>query len=510
ISPFIDSITNINSNFELSIIPIIFYFILFIILIKIAIHWEYILKSLTKSFISIAIIFLTIGFMLLAVNNKADDLADSLQPSIDQLIISSLDQMLEKDFQIRNGETINLILATKIETQNLCIKDLKPSDAKIFSNAFELDLSETEELSFAKFIINSVYEQQASNKELENLAIPVNTIKTLAQDQGIDLGILDMIPDFTLLDNFYTPNEDACILVLLTEGEETKTIEIGKVSDNDLNLIWKNLDLEGAVSKQTKNKLVDIALSFTLSELEKQEMANIALPIASISSMIPPEAKTILNYDIFSENEEVRLNLLTNMRNECSNSSSEICEGIMLTKYDNFMKNIDNLTAESGLVLPESILETLKKFDEISKIRESLNKSTKIWVYFILLYFLLMALAFISYIGHFKLFKRELIKYHISFFISKFNLIHILVYFIFLAIIYYLFASNFIFNIIIKSAPEEIASTISLALSLPTLTLIIDIMGNILMYTMVYLVASIVVFGIFYYLLREEVNKRYD
>ncbi|MCA9460142.1 MAG: hypothetical protein KC550_06350, partial [Nanoarchaeota archaeon] len=489
VGPMFENFTNIDSNnsFDLDLMSIIIYFILFVIFLKIGIHWSFILKSLTKSLISFAIIFLTIGFMLLAVNNKTEELVDSLQPSIDQLILSSIDEMLEEDFKSRKDDTIELILATKIETQEVCIKNLMPKDAKIFSQAFELDLSEQEEISFAKFLINSVYQQQSENKELKNLAIPINTIKTLAKDQGVDLGILDMVPDFTLLDNFYTPDENACILILLTQGEQTKTIEIGKISDNDLNLIWKNLNLDEDVSKQTKTKLVEIALSFTLTELEKQNMENIALPIASISSMIPPEAKNILNYDIFAENEETRLSILQDIRNDCSNSSSEICEGIMLTEYDNFMTNIDNLTAESGLVIPEPILTSLKNYDEISKIKTTLNKNTQIWYYFIIIYFILMGLAYISYLAHFKLFKRELIAYHVPYFISKLNLIHFILYFIFLAIVYYLFAGNIIFNFILESAPEELASTLSLAFSLPTLNLIIEIMGDILMYSMVYL-----------------------
>ena len=124
-----------------------------------------------------------------------------------------------------------------------------------------------------------------------------------------------------------------------------------------------------------------------------------------------------------------------------------------------------------------------------------------------------MGISILSYYSQFKIFKEELITIHIPYFIAKFNLIYFIPIFILTWIIDYFFQSGKLLEVLqsnligsVNSDPL-IAQTMAQVFNLPLYELLNTIISDYFYLNLYYLIFSILIYGLFYYLLKEKVNS---
>lgn len=508
-SNIIEIITNLETS-TISIMPLLIYCFLIYICFKVAFNWEHIFKSLTKTFISIGIILLTIVFLLLPVGNYSNEIVDSIQPTIDTLLVSSMDEVLDSQFPIENTE-IRISIGENNEIQTIENSNLKKEDIDLISETFGLENKNNNEKEiFTKIFITIIYEELS--KTTDNLEIPVPLIEikeTLSKQT--DLEILKEI-EISMLQNFYTPNENAKVNILISENTIIKTINPMNVSENDANLIWDNLNLEDNVSIQTKKKLISLILSQTSQlDLQANPDSNIAIPITSLGLMLPEEIKPLFSYDLFSNNTQNRVIALNELRNDCNTKSNtyfdEICKGIEMTEFDNLMSGLEEISNQNNELISFNISAFVEPISSKEKILKKLENMKSLSNKFFLGYIVFLLLAIISYLLHFKLFNRELINIHIPYYISKINLITYIFNYIILLILYLIINTSYLTNWIKEAFAQNSLVDIQLFMELPIFIILKLINSKMITYANIYLIISISSFAIFYFLQKKTLEK---
>ena len=69
-------------------------------ILSVGIYWKKYFKFLTKFTLTFAILFLTLGSFLLIVNSNSGEITDSIQDSIDYILVGSLEDIIFKQFEI--------------------------------------------------------------------------------------------------------------------------------------------------------------------------------------------------------------------------------------------------------------------------------------------------------------------------------------------------------------------------------------------------------------------------
>lgn len=492
---------------------------------------------LIHAFISLGIISLTFAIFLYPINVKSEEISGSIQPTIDYFLSKTIDDLVEQKINEQNSTELKITLLNNKKIVKIYSHNITDKQIDIITDPFNFTSANLESKKiFSKFLIATVYNQLRKG-EIEggnDIAIPLKSLSSQANfnvnsfesldentinifcnaDQETLNSIIDMAKESNselgnLLTNEFIGQlcEDdpkIYINVLTYDTEITKEINTATISKDDVELIWENLDFLENVSYESKQKIISLALGF-LSEEYGTSLGDTAIPLASISNLIPQDMKTIVSYDIFNKNETVKQEAIQNARDDCEKgiiSISEICQAINLTDYNVLMKNFNNLTQNNVEIQNLSINITgfVEKIDSTEKVETLIDESTKYYIHFLILYFIFISLAIFVASTH-KNEENNANNYwkNIYYMFSKLNLKKFLPHFILIAIIYYIITTGTLFEILIKTAPLNIQSMFSDFFEIPMLIKIIDIIRITFYITMGYFLTSLIVFGIAYY-----------
>lgn len=508
------NISNLDLT-SISFIPTLIYLILVYICLKIAFNWTQTFKSLTKTLVSIAILCLTIFFLLIPVANNSQEIVDSIQPTIDTILVSAIDEIINEKFPNENKELL-ISLAENSEIITLENNNLDEEKITLITQIFDLEGKSYEEQEiFTKIFITSIYEELSKTPQALEVPLPINEIKNMVSNQ-IDIELLKQI-DISMIENFYSPNENAKINILVSENVISKSVNPSSISNEDINLIWNNLKLNNNLSNETKKKYISLILSQTIKSLEEQNInLNIAIPISSLSPMIPEDIKSMLSYDLFANDTQIRIKSLNELRNNCKKSdnlseySNQICEAIVMTEYDTLMKNINSLTKENEELFPLDITQITDSISSKENINQKLKGFELLAYEFLIGTIVLFFAAFGTYFLHFKLFNRELISIHIPYYISKINLISFSINYIILFLVYLIINKDLLLNLIKENPILENVINLDTLINLPIFEIIKLINSQMITYATLYLVISISLFGALYFMQSRAIDNNYS
>lgn len=501
----ISSLNFLDFEFFMNFVnKILIIFVIGIFILYIGIFWDRVFLKFTKIIVSIGVFFLTLAIFLFVINFNSSQISDSIQPSVDYLVAYSMDDLLDSNFKVNPNDTVKLSFPKDSKTTTIYVKNLTLKQTELFLDIVDLNKYSSEErLKIVKFLVSLIYDEILKNSPNSlNSSIPLSFVKDSIAQTGVDI---NQIFSFDVLDfgSSFIINDDAYLNILISSGEVIEDINIGEIDETQVNLIWDNLGFNKNVSYNTKYKVSIIILSI-LNEQDQMFNGN-PIPSSLISGYIPADFKKILSLDIFSENISLRVNNIGKIRNLCEDdnvSIDEVCGAIMITKYENLVQNLDNISNNQSL--PVNISLILNNYGSVDKINKSIEDKTINWLMFFFLFLFLIILAHIIYYLHFKLFKREFLDIYIPYFIAKQNLINFVFSFIFFGTIYFLIKSSKLIDYILTIMGNESFLFIK---DFPLIESLIIIFDNIFYIFLLYFIFSLILYLIFYFLLKKEVSR---
>lgn len=506
-------ITNVMSGESIPKVTIndfmsgIIFIVLGIILFTIGKNWRDIFKSISHMLVSLAILCFSISFIMISVNIHNEEIVNSVQPSIDYLLASSIDTFLNDNVEI-SKEPIKLQLSNNSEKEIFYVKNLTLRQANVIVEPLNIEISDEDQIFLGKFLIYNMHKYIIENNpEMINSAIPVSMLKNEIEKNGIDTSLLSNIG---LVKDSIELNEDAYIKVIVSENIEIKEIIPSQISDEDVILIWKNLDFSENVSFDTKKKIVQLGIGYINKEIKKTGIEIDSIPVASISEQIPNEIKQITNYDILNNNITVRSEEIKELREDCKSNkinSSDFCTPILLTDYNNLMNTLPNMTEDMGLPIPLNFSESLELYNTTENLGNTIDEKTSKGYLFLFLGVLLMSMAIGTYYLNFKINNRELILIHVPYYIAKINLINYVPAFLLFLLMYFIIVSGKLTQIVSNLLPPEMTTGIDALIEMPIFQTILDIFDQIIFLNLIYLGISILLFGLFFLLLKKEVRN---
>ncbi len=489
-----------------------------LVIYKVGRHWDNFFKYLANSFISLGLFFLFMCFMIFPMNNSASEIADSLQPTIDSVIVTVVDDLIESQLggEPYNGN-IDLTYGESDEVREFFVKDLSVSDAEYLAGVFSVDFQGEEALTFSKIMISLIYEEMLkTDSRALDIPLPVSEFESMLESQmiGSDLGLLDV----SLLGEIYPINDEAYLKLLISTNVVSKRVNPSSLSESDVNLIWNKLRLGEDISKETKKNIVVGFLSMVSSEMSNQPyVQGISLPLASISSLLPIELRNMVQNGIFSENMSKRVEALGVVRRDCKDESIlrgpisvQMCEGIVITEYDTFMAFAisSNASEDMNMSMSPALLDFFDKISTTEKIEKEVYDMTSGWEKFFYIYLIFMIVALVSYYLHFKLFDREVVLLHIPYYVAKKNLFLYLPTFVLALGIYFVLASGILVSFVIDLfGLGDGYFNSEFFMNLAIYKVIMDINWQFLVLAIVYLVLSIGVYALFYFLLSRKLKN---
>jgi len=491
-----------SGSFTLMIIYCIFGYLF----ILVSVYKKKVFKQFARGLVGVSIFFVSLGFMLFSLNTYSVEVVDSVQPSIDLLVVSLFDSLLDENIQIRDGESIDLILSTNAREEKLFVSNLTISQADYLTEKLSLgDISDEKKLSITKLFITLGYEQIGKTEGMNNdVAVPVNQLKSQIGAMGVDINILRAI-DENLISQMFPFNEDAFLVILKSESDESVSVEIGNLNDDLIIKIWQNLGLSQNVSMNSKEKIINIFLSYLKDELTKQETGIIelkAVPLATLKTIIPQDFIRILNYDILNENISFRVSEFNKIVQDCSEGRivlKEICDGISVTQYSYFMTNIGNLSAQANISIPVQYLGYFEKVNSLEKLNEQVNMVSSYYNLCIVLIIIFMFLAVLSYYVYMRINYNYYLFVDIFYYIIKFNLQNFGFFLGFLIMGVLFINSNYFFNFLTVGFSGVSDVILNIFLNLPMFNVLNIILNKIIILSCIYFGVSLLLFLGFYF-----------
>lgn len=494
-----------------------------------------------KAAIALAILFLFGGVFMYSFNSSSEDITNSIQPSIDILLVSSIDQVIETQVLDNESREITLILGKNKEEEIIYSNNITKEQASRIANSFSITNKDIE-IIFSRMIIKSLSDELKKNN-LENVGIPLDSVasqypEVVEQVNLIDFAIFqqicslneDELNQFLVLakatsnDPMITSlssedvsdlcfgNEEDFIKIVTFEEEITKKFNPQKLEEEDVNLIWENLELP-EVSYSSKETITKIALSLISDEIDKLGID--AIPVSTIADIIPQDIKNLVSYDILSDNLTQRVDALEKIRNDCNNEKMnvvEICDAISITEYENLIENVSGLIASNSeeFSLPINVSPILEKIETTGEIQEIIDTSTSIYPYFFIISVALFVLSIVTAIMHKKDEETEINNYNLKIgkFLSRVHLIDILTYYFFVLVVYIGFSSGFIFNKIKEHSNENVSEIIDIVTNLPILLEFFKIIEFLFLATTIYFIFSLILYLTFIFLNKEKMPKK--
>ena len=126
-------------NLEIQYGEFLFFIIFGYILYIIGRGWKNIFKQITGISITFGILFLSFSLFFYAINTNTENIVNSIQPSIDTLLVEAIEPMINSQIELREGENLTLLLSSEINHLKLHNSNLTLDQAQNFddiSNAF--------------------------------------------------------------------------------------------------------------------------------------------------------------------------------------------------------------------------------------------------------------------------------------------------------------------------------------------------------------------------------------
>ncbi|NQZ85812.1 MAG: hypothetical protein HRU03_08890, partial [Nanoarchaeales archaeon] len=485
------------------------YAIIFIIqgyiLTNIGIHYKNFFKYITAGIISISIFLFSLSFLFIVLDNNSNDLVTSIQPSIDILLASSVDTIIDESLVILNGRAVDVTLSEDIQIERFNNYDLTDKQADFFTSTLDITGIDTEKkLYLTRLIISMVFEQIEKTDGLSaDTAIPLNEIKTQITSTGVDLNVLKTL-DETLVNQVYPVNINAYITLLISTNDEIKTLTIGKLTNDEIEQIWEQLGLNKNISTQTKTKVLDMFLSVILSEISNADSSGLitSIPLATIKTMIPQGIFEILSYDILHPDFTYRAQEIANLRNSCEEETidfKEICDIIKLTKYNYFMSEIINLSATANIQIPQLYLNEIEKVNTIDKLETTIKTVSQTRYLVLVIAIIIFLIAFGSYLIHNKINDIQMSKLETLYKVNKINLISFSFSYVFLIIGVLLITGDKLFDLIISKIPTEYGTIVEIVKTLPIFIEFTNLLNLIIILSTIYLFILLFIFVFLYY-----------
>ncbi|MDA3855796.1 MAG: hypothetical protein PF569_06035 [Candidatus Woesearchaeota archaeon] len=497
-----------NFDFSKIVIDIVF-IVIFYLILSIAIHWKNYFKHLTKTLVVLGISFFMFGSFLILFNSQSQEITDSIQGSIDYLLVGSLEDMLLGQFEISNDE-LNIEFAENSEILSIHNKNMTLYQAEILNEILEVTPeSFQDKLDFSKLFISIIY--AGMEKDMPELIGAPITKNQLSQSlEELDYSSIISQIDIESLKDIYTINENAYISLSLSESQEIISIELTNLRKNEVNRIWSSLGFSNQVSYNTK-KIISQLLMSQITLALPQEQKNLPISIDTLAHFVPNEIKEFTKYDIFSDNISQRVYELNSIRDDCDNSNQDnntLCEMISYIEYESLLLMLQNSSNDLGLGSTNlsTILEDIGTKEELESTIE--NKTNK-GAIFLFLSFLFFSLSFLTYYLHFKLFDRELILVHIPYYISKMIFYHFIPYYIITGVFYWLISSDFLREKLSDSL-SGLPFNIDIFFNIPIINLVVGIYGSFFLILTIFLVFSLGIYLCFYFILKQKVKQVYE
>ena len=295
----------------------------------------------------------------------------------------------------------------------------------------------------------------------------------------------------------------------LVYNNKTTPTTIGKIDEKNANLIWKELGFDEKVSYETKNITINILLTVTINEVGEETLKTIPLPLNMVGQFLQnsnetKDIKKIINYDLFNKNITLRAENLKKLRTDCETKKitlEQLCTPILMTKYDEIMKNASNIQNDQ---IPSEFLTILKDINTEAKMQSYIEEKTSIWISFTLIALMFFIIGSVSYYMHFKVFKIEHIELETAYIVSKINFINYLPAYIIFILGYFLVTGKEWIVAISQTIPQDMFFIIELIITSPIFLVFMNILKEMMIIMTIYLFLSLILFIVFYFILKKK------
>ena len=221
-------------------------------------------------------------------------------------------------------------------------------------------------------------------------------------------------------------------------------------------------------------------------------------------NFISRAVKKIINYDLFNKNITLRAENLKKLRTDCETKKitlEQLCTPILMTKYDEIMKNASNIQNDQ---IPSEFLTILKDINTEAKMQSYIEEKTSIWISFTLIALMFFIIGSVSYYMHFKVFKIEHIELETAYIVSKINFINYLPAYIIFILGYFLVTGKEWIVAISQTIPQDMFFIIELIITSPIFLVFMNILKEMMIIMTIYFILSLILFIVFYFILKKK------
>ncbi|MFW6286008.1 MAG: hypothetical protein ACOC16_02700 [Nanoarchaeota archaeon] len=512
---FVDNFLNINWDL------ILFFLIFFYVFLVVAIYWSKSLKKFSSVFISLGVLFLTIYLFLAPISSNVDEISSSIQPSIDLIVADSLNEMIDIDSNI-SKMYFEILISNNTKIEHIYIKNITKNQTNIIIQALNLNLeSYKQEEIVAKVLISSIYDEMQKQNSLQadvsDIPIPIDEFKEQLDSQ-MDLSIFESEVDVSLLDSLYDLNNDANLKFLLSQDVESLILDTSNLVQDDIEQIWSGLNFNKSLEFEQKQKSLQLFFNMLDASVDPNVIDTsqpIPVHLVSIEQMLPLDLKYMFNTTIFSNNLTKQMLAIQDIRDNCEKNTyneSTICDAIMITKYENFIdqintlsksnneNGIDEISKELGFSVDANFSNmNFSQYSTIEKLENKIEEFSSKSTFFFLLFIIFIFLGTLMYYLYLRFTSQERSHYKILYFVFYSIFINYLFYFIFILIIYYIFKQNLIFNFL--TFLNSVSSfDFSFFAKLPIYKVFMSIFEDIIFLSFIFLVVFLIIFMVFFFL----------
>jgi energy-coupling factor transporter transmembrane protein EcfT len=429
------------------------YSLISLILLYIGFVWKNVFKSLSKISISFAAIFLFLAIFNYSIYIHTDNLTNSIQNSIDQVIyeygISYLENQSKGDFSL----TFIIGNETKLTLYN---KNLTYKQANLFLNLINLNektYTREDKIKLTKIIISLIHKNLNTYGLNSNEYIPIDVLNNFKSELStINLTTLLKFSE-PELENLQIIDQNGYIKISYLNNSKTIKYDSSTNNKTIINEIWKELNFNKSVSYTTKQKTLNLIFSYVSQneEFKNYDLNKYKIPLNLVSENIPNNVKQLTNYDLFNSNKTIAIQNLNKIRNDCENKKlnfTEICSVINLTKYENIIKSINKSLNNESNEFSENNIINISKYDSLNKLNTQIKNKTSKYTSEIIYFVILMIISYILFLIHTKYIEDKISFSETNYFISKHLLINWIFFELFFIAVYYLFKEEILSDLI--------------------------------------------------------------
>jgi len=474
------------------------------IFLQIAFYWKNFFKKLAQLFISFSVFFLIFGFFFLSLNFYSSDFTDSIQPSINYLVINSLIEDLNtKSIEYKNI-SLNLIFSSDTTEEIFYVNNLTLFQTNLIAKELKImNLTENKRIYFIKSLISNYYDAIRLNQSnLLNSTFSFSIFnRDLMEVNGFNFDNLEKI-SFEDLRNQVLLNNDAKLKFLLASNRQEKKVFFSNLSEEEVNLIWTNLKLKGSFNFNSKEKVSQFFFfSFITDFLNNNQIDFPTIDVATIPSTQPISYSKLGEYDIFNKNISYASKELDLFRNYClnlNNSNDIICSQFLTTNYPNFVLLLTNFTMGNNTILKEKVI---KEYGTLNKFQTSIEAKTLKYSNYFILFFILLLFGFLSCYFHYT-YMLETSTPKITFFykFSKLMFFSYFFNFVLVLITYFLLKSKILIGFIANNANLNLVNIILSLEHMPFYLIILKVFSLFIYLSLSYFILISFFLILFYFL----------